>query len=62
MAASYPGAIKTFTDKVNLADTIDAADINDAYAEIEAVENELGINPAGTFATVVLALAESAGE
>ncbi len=56
MAASYPGAVKTFTDKVQLVDLINAADVNDAYAEIEAIEIELGIDPAGTFSTVVLRL------
>jgi hypothetical protein len=62
MAADYPGAIKTFTDKVDLQDFVSATDINDAYAEIEAIEGELGINPAGSFSTVVLALAQTMAE
>lgn len=45
MAASYPGAIKSFTTKVNLVDTIDAADVNDLQLEVAAVETELGIDP-----------------
>lgn len=45
MAASYPGAIKSFTQQVDLVDTIDAADVNEAYDEIEAIQTELGVNP-----------------
>lgn len=43
--AAYPGAIKSFTTKVNLVDTINADHINDLQSEIAAIETELGINP-----------------
>ena len=62
MAASYPGAIKSFTQKTDMVDTIAAADVNSAYDEIEAIQGELGINPAGAFATVLLALAQTMAE
>lgn len=45
MPASYPGAIKSFTQQTDNIDTADATDINQAYDEIEAVETALGINP-----------------
>jgi len=41
MAASYPGAVKTYTDKVDGEDKYYAAHVNEAYAEIIAVETEL---------------------
>ena len=46
MAASYPGAIKSFSQKTDLIDTIASADVNEAYDEIEAMQTELGTNPA----------------
>jgi len=42
MAASYPGAIKSFTTKTNNVDDVDAAHINDIQDEIEAIETALG--------------------
>ncbi len=59
---SYPGAIKSFVQVADGVDLVSDEDVNDAYNEIEAIETELGINPAGAFATVLLALAQSAGE
>ena len=56
MAASFPSSTKTFTQKTDNVDTVYAADINSAYDEIEAIETELGTDPAGTFDTVVLRL------
>lgn len=50
--ASFPGSIKTFTDQVDDIDTVDAADINAAYDEIEAIETELGTDPAGSYTDV----------
>lgn len=44
MAASYPGAIKSFTTKTNNVDDVDAADMNAVQDEINAIETELGIN------------------
>jgi len=41
MAASFPTSIKTWTDVTDNVDTILAVHINDAYAEIIAVETVL---------------------
>jgi len=39
--ASYPGALKTYTDKVDGIDTVKAADINSVQAEVQAIEAAL---------------------
>jgi hypothetical protein len=39
MAAVFPGGIKTWTDKANDVDWVDASHVNEAYAEIIAIEN-----------------------
>lgn len=44
MASTFPGAIDTFTTKVNGVDTPDAAHINDLQNAVLAIENELGVN------------------
>ena len=59
MAASYPGAIKSFTQQTDLVDVIDAVDVNSAYDEIEAIETELGIDPAGTAIDLTTRLART---
>jgi hypothetical protein len=59
MAASFPGAIKSFVDRTDAVHDVMAADVNDAYAEITAVETELGVDPAGTAADLVTRLARS---
>ena len=59
MAASYPSAIKSFTQQVDLSDVIDAADVNEAYDEIEAIQTELGTDPAGTATDVKTRLDQS---
>src|SRR3990172_7793538 len=41
--ADYPGSIKSFTDQTARVSEINAADVNVAYDEIEAIETELGI-------------------
>lgn len=41
MPASYPNSVKTWTDKQDNIDDVFAGDINGAYAEIIAIENEL---------------------
>lgn len=62
--AQYPGSIKSFTDQVNCGSpvidefSLDAADVNDVYDEVEAIETELGIDPAGSEATVAARLTE----
>lgn len=59
LTASYPGAIKTFTEVTDGVTEMTSTDINPPYAEITAIENELGTDPAGTVATVKLRLARS---
>jgi len=62
--ADFPGSITSFTPQVNTGSpvideySLDAADVNDAYDEIEAIETELGINPAGSEADVADRLTE----
>lgn len=56
--ATYPGGIVSFTRQVNQGTpvidefSLDADDVNIPYDEIEAIEEELGIDPAGSEATV----------
>lgn len=56
--ATYPSGIVSFTRQVNQGSPIidefslDEDDVNIPYDEIEAIETELGIDPAGTEATV----------
>ncbi len=58
----YPGAIKTWVDKVDLTDFMTAGILNDdVMDEIIAVETELGTDPAGAYATVKARLDASAG-
>jgi hypothetical protein len=52
MAASFPGAIKAFVRLVNGLDKYKAEHLNDAYAELEAIEAELGTNPKGSAESV----------
>lgn len=61
MPASYPTSVKTFTRKRDLLDIVLAADINQVYDEITAVETVLGIQvrtntgwTSGTFSTATL--------
>jgi hypothetical protein len=59
LTASYPGAIKTFNEVTDGVTEMTSTDINPPYAEITAIETELGTDPAGTVATVKLRLAQS---
>lgn len=45
MAASYPSSQKTFTKKVDLTSVVQAADVNEAYDEIQAIESTVGLTP-----------------
>lgn len=45
MAAVYPGAVRSFTTKVNNIDIIDASHPNVLQEEVVAIQNVLGINP-----------------
>ena len=54
---SYPGAVKSFTDPTSsskLNSTSHADQHIDANDEINAIETELGVDPAGAYSTVVL--------
>ena len=44
--ATYPGQVKTYTDKIDGSDIVKAADINSVQAEVTAIETALGSNPA----------------
>lgn len=59
MAASYPGAIKSFTQQTDGVDIVAAADVNSAYDEIEAVETELGTDVAGSVTNLKTRLIQS---
>jgi hypothetical protein len=59
MAASYPGAVKTFTTKAS-GGAILAAHINDLQDEVVAVETQLGVN-AGTWQSWTPTLTWSVG-
>lgn len=52
MSSSYPGAVDSFTTKVDDVDDVMAADVNELQDGLEAVQAELGTDPAGTYATV----------
>lgn len=43
MAASYPSSIKSFIYRVDNVDKVVAADVNTAYDEITAIEQQLGV-------------------
>lgn len=45
MPASYPTAVKVWSDKVDLTDINYAVHINDLQAEVAAIETALGVNP-----------------
>ena len=51
--SDYPGAIDSFTSKVDNVDAINAIDVNELQLGITAVQTELGVNPAGGYTTVV---------
>lgn len=52
MASNYPGALDTFTDKTNDVDNVDASHVNNLQDAVEAIQGELGTDPAGASATV----------
>ena len=55
--ATYPSGLKTYTDETNKQDLADAAVINSLQQEVEAIQAELGIDPAGTLSTLLARLA-----
>lgn len=52
MASSYPGSIDGFSTKVDDITTVAAADVNDLQDAMVATQGELGLDPAGSEATV----------
>lgn len=61
MSTNYPGALDSYSTKVDGVDDVLAAHINNPQDAIEAIEAELGTDPAGTFATVKLRLEKAYG-
>lgn len=59
MAASFPGAVKTFSAVVNGVTKLVAALFNSPYDEITAIETELGTDPAGSMTDLKTRLAVS---
>lgn len=57
--ATYPAAIKSWTSVVDNVNDVMAADVNSGYAEMTAIETELGADVAGTAADLVTRLARS---
>ena len=52
MSTNYPGALDSYSTKVDGVDDVLAAHINNPQDAIEAIEAELAIDPAGAYATV----------
>ena len=49
---AYPAAVDSYGSVADNVDIVSASHVNDARRAIEAVETELGTDPAGSFATV----------
>lgn len=54
---AYPGSLDNFTPKVDSVDDVMAADVNELQTAIEAIETELGVDPAGSATNLVTRLA-----
>jgi hypothetical protein len=52
MTARYPGQQPQFTSQIDGQDGVNAQDVNTLYEEVAAIAAELGVDPAGTAATV----------
>lgn len=52
MSASYPGAIKTFSAITSGVTVLEQSLFDDAVAEVEAIETELGINVHGSMGSL----------
>lgn len=59
--SDYPGALDSFTEKIANFDEVKADDINELQNAIEAIEGELGTDPAGAEATVAARIAALEG-
>lgn len=56
---AYPASIDEFTPKTDDVDDVMAADVNELQTAIEAIETELGTDPAGSCTDVTTRLAHS---
>jgi hypothetical protein len=45
-SATYPAAVRTFSEKTDNVTTVDASDVNSLQDEVVAIETTLGVNPA----------------
>lgn len=61
MSTDYPGALDVYADKIEGVTEVLATHVNNPQDAIEAIEAELGTDPAGTFATVKLRLEKAYG-
>jgi len=52
MTTNYPGALDTFTTKVDGIDDVMAAHVNELQTDVVAIETELGTLPKGSYADV----------
>jgi len=52
MTARYPGLQPNFSPQVDGQDGVNAQDVNTLYEEVLAITTELGVDPAGSAATV----------
>lgn len=52
MASEYPGALDSFSHVTDDVDDVEANDINELQDAIEAIQGELGTDPAGDESTV----------
>lgn len=62
MSTDYPGAIDSWAAVTDNVDDVLAVHVNRLSSAANAIESELGTSPSGSFGTVKLALAQSAGE
>lgn len=51
--SDYPGSLDTWTDVTDKEDLVEQSDINKIKAAIEAIQTELGVNPAGSVTDLV---------
>ena len=57
MSTNYSNGIDSFTPKVDGVDTVNASHVNNLQDSVLALENELGTNPKGSYASVGAAIA-----
>ena len=57
--STYPTSLDNFTGKTDNVDNYMAADVNELQAAISAIEEELGLDPAGSVTDLVTRLSRS---